>query len=102
MEDNLQWKTTSGGRQPSVEDNPWWKTNFGDFHRKECTYQEGGICSVHGGGARLRWKPVGKKKKGEGFSKTGKKLKQMTLPFKKADQDSTQGGMMKRDTTDRE
>ena len=34
-EDDLQWKTTFGGRLPSVEDNlwgrrPWGKTTFGE------------------------------------------------------------------------
>ena len=29
MEDDLQWKTTFGGRQPSMEDNLQWKTTFG-------------------------------------------------------------------------
>ena len=28
VEDNLQWKTTFGGRWLSVEDNFWWKTTF--------------------------------------------------------------------------
>jgi hypothetical protein len=28
MEDNLQWKTTSNRRQPSMEDNLQWKTTF--------------------------------------------------------------------------
>ena len=30
MEDNLWWKTTFGGRQPSVEDNLQWKTTCGE------------------------------------------------------------------------
>ena len=29
MEDDLRWKTTFGGRQPSVKDNIRWKTTFG-------------------------------------------------------------------------
>ena len=28
MEDDLQWKTTFGGRQSSVEHNLWWKRTF--------------------------------------------------------------------------
>ena len=28
LEDNLQWKTTFGGRRLSGEDNLWWKTTF--------------------------------------------------------------------------
>ena len=29
MEEDLQWKTTLGERQPSVEGDLWWKTTFG-------------------------------------------------------------------------
>ena len=29
VEDNLQWKTTFGGRRPSEEDDLRWKTTFG-------------------------------------------------------------------------
>ena len=29
VEDNLWWKTTFGGRQPLVEDDLQWKTTFG-------------------------------------------------------------------------
>ena len=28
MEDDLQWKTTFYGRQPTIEDNLRWKTPF--------------------------------------------------------------------------
>ena len=28
VEDNLQWKTSIGGRQPSLEDDLHWKTTF--------------------------------------------------------------------------
>ena len=30
MEDDLHWKTTFGGRQPSVEGDLWWKTTFSE------------------------------------------------------------------------
>ena len=29
MEDDLRWKTTFGGRRPSLEDELWWKATFG-------------------------------------------------------------------------
>ena len=29
VEDDLQWKTIFGRRQPLVEDNLWWKMTFG-------------------------------------------------------------------------
>ena len=29
VEDDLRWKTSFGGRRPLVEDNIWWKKNFG-------------------------------------------------------------------------
>ena len=29
LDEGNMWKMTFGGRQPSVEDNLWWKTTFG-------------------------------------------------------------------------
>ena len=39
-EDDLQWKTTFGGRRPSVEDNLWWKITFGERR----TSEEDNLC----------------------------------------------------------
>ena len=57
---------------------------------KVCTYQEGGVCSIHGSGARLRWKHIGRKVVDQemkrkywyecrDLNKEGKKLKQTKL-----------------------
>ena len=32
MEEDLQWKTTLGERQPSVEGDLWWKMTYGGRH----------------------------------------------------------------------
>ena len=32
MEDDLHWKTSLGGRQPSVEDDHRWQKTFGGRH----------------------------------------------------------------------
>ena len=69
---------------------------------KICTYQKGGVCSIHGSGAKLRWKPIGRKVVGQEMkrktwyecrdpNKKGKKLKQSKLTLSKAQADDTQG-----------
>ena len=69
---------------------------------KVCTYQEGGVCSIHGSGARLRWKHIGRKVVDQemkrkywyecrDLNKEGKKLKQTKLILFMAQADDTQG-----------
>ena len=67
-----------------------------------CTYQNGCVCNIHGSGAKLRWKPIGKKVVGKemmrktwyecrDLSKNGKKLKQSKLTLTKAQTDENRG-----------
>ena len=72
---------------------------------QECTYQKGGVCSLHGPGAKLRWLP-GKWVKGELMKdkrnyfyvcedekkKDKKKMIQLKLSFIKKPDDDTKVG----------
>ena len=59
MEDDLLWKTTFGGRQPSVEDDPRWKMTFGgrrplEEDNLQCKMTFGGRQSSVGGDLWLK------------------------------------------------
>ena len=83
--------------------SPAKRTDTDDVQRpRVCTYQKGGICDIHGGGAKLRWKPVGKKVVGKELKRitwyeckdigtNGKKLKQSRITLAKASKDDNQG-----------
>ena len=79
------------------------RTDTEDVQRPQvCTYQKGGICNIHGAGAKLRWKPVGKKVVGKDLKRltwyeckdigtNGKKLKQSKITLAKPSKDENQG-----------
>ena len=77
-----------------------------------CSYTAGGVCSLHGPGAKLRWKPIvgeyvpgvrGEKKrhyfyvcmKKPGGTPRGRGLRQTTLAFVRVTEDTRNTGEMK-------
>ena len=99
-------ETRPANERPSSQETmglPAKETGMDDVMKPQvCTYQKGGVCDIHGAGAKLRWKPVGKKVVGQDLkritwyeckdlSRNGKKLIQSKITLAKKDENRNQG-----------